>query len=346
LESSEVASAVDSLACDAPKAWLKRNLPYQNGLVVACNPVMKGICPGNQAAYILGSTAASRVASMYLVKYLTKDSHKLAATASAFALAMRETKRKPSVAEDAGTPRREAMHVLERTINSLSVTQELSGTQAAAIVLGHPAEMSSHKFASVYVDAATQFCAKWQMATISSEVDDDAVTDDDSVSGEAGEGQVESGGGDGDIEEAADDDLCASFGSSTAQIYTGANGEKVVIPQHIHYMYRSDALAALTLYEYVSYCWATNAKFRGGARHRCNQTSKEYAHPLFTRTPSVRDSRTNASDEDSNSTIRLFVASFWLQVGNGRRPCARSSKEKETEGRFGDSHNIPPLELS
>ena len=138
-------------------AWFKRVTPFLNGLISTFEQVLQGLLPGNQAAVLLGAIAQARSCMFYLGDYFTKDSHPLTSIASALLLARRKVEMYPSTAADTGTPERNALYLLQVLLNNINGKMEMSATQAAAIVLGHPAEICSHIFCPVYVTAAMTY---------------------------------------------------------------------------------------------------------------------------------------------------------------------------------------------
>jgi hypothetical protein len=119
--------------------WIARVLPMQQALVVPFNPVMVSVEPCNMACVPTGTTTGAKSCTFYQSKYSSKDSNPIAATASVLQMArqlqaaQQHVDAHPSVAEDAQTnPLRKAVHLLERTVNSLHSTMEISDQQVRA----------------------------------------------------------------------------------------------------------------------------------------------------------------------------------------------------------------------
>jgi hypothetical protein len=143
--------------------WIARVLPLQQALVVPFNPVMVSVEPCNMACVPTGTATGAKSCTYYQAKYSSKDSNPIAATASVLQMArqlqtaQQHIEAYPSVAEDAQiNPLRRAMHLLQRTVNSLHSTMEISDQQAALTCLGHAADQCSHKMWLVYVGAAVK----------------------------------------------------------------------------------------------------------------------------------------------------------------------------------------------
>jgi hypothetical protein len=126
--------------------WLNSVLPLQNGLVSAFNPEIMAVFACNQNFAITGSSVDAKDVTFYIAKYMQKDSHALAATASAFFLAQDHVQKFPSVAGDADTSLRKAQYLLTSTINRIEGAIELSQDQAANLALGFQADQCNWKF--------------------------------------------------------------------------------------------------------------------------------------------------------------------------------------------------------
>lgn len=240
---------------EASRRWVERNLPVQNGLVSPFNPTTMALLPGNQAAYPLGSAAQAKGALFYLLDYITKDSHPLSNSLTALTMARQHIEQYPSRAADTGSADRTALHLLQRLLNTITGMMELSATQAAALVLGHPAEMSSHGFCTVFVSAAEKFLretchvhtelddeeSEFAVTSDSDDDEDEAVTTSEQQWQEAEKTQP------GSAREALD--AAARQWDGGAVIYH-VDERKVPVPQHVHYAYRGAALQRYNLYEY------------------------------------------------------------------------------------------------
>jgi len=278
-------ASISPLPGERSRDWLQRVLPVQNGLVSAFNAVAMGLIPCNQAAVMLGGVAQAKAALFYLVDYLTKDSNGINNIGTALLLAQEHNAAHPSTAEDTGTETRTALYLLQRTINNLTASMELAATQAAAIVLGHPAELCSHAFTKVFVTPATDFIkSSHEHRDTSADADPfaDVPYDNLEVAGDGNAGESDDDWEDAECpaanlgldegqrraagviaQEAAESrsskraHLEAVLNGSgpdanpaLASVYTDIHGDRIAVQQHTHYAYRGQRLDHLNLTAY------------------------------------------------------------------------------------------------
>ena len=146
----------------------------------------------------------------------------------------------PSVADDAQTnPLRKSIHLLQRTVNSIHSTMEISDQQAAFTCLGHNADQASHKTWNVYVGAAITYLN----GVLPAQDDDDARDPSQSVPAhgwpDVPDNMVRDGAEDSD------------GGEGVAEVYVDASDQVHACSQHEHYARRGIELADMNLYEYA-----------------------------------------------------------------------------------------------
>ena len=134
--------------------WILSMLPFQNLLLSTFNCLAQGLFPGNQAAECMGTQVQAEAAFFYMMKYMTKEDMDLRHAMTALLQADEHVKKRPSIAADAGTPKRDAMYLMQSMLQKAAAFMEISDAQAVAIATGQPAELSSHSFATVSVTGA------------------------------------------------------------------------------------------------------------------------------------------------------------------------------------------------
>jgi hypothetical protein len=132
---------------------------------------------------------------------------------------------------------------------------ELSNTQAAAINIDHPAELSSHQFTNVFVDAALSYIKPLLKESLAANdddgdaecrggVDEDNDTADLKTADDYSTKQT-AASPDPHIEDAEGDDF------SSAPVYKNDKDEFVCVPQHINFACKSQKeFTSWCLYEY------------------------------------------------------------------------------------------------
>jgi hypothetical protein len=237
--------------------WLNSVLPMQNGLVSAFNPEIMAVFACNQNFAITGSSVDAKDVTFYLAKYMQKDSHALAATASAFFLAQEHVKKFHSVAPDEDTSLRKAQYLLTNTINMIEGAIELSQDQAANLALGFQADQCNLKFRYCYIGAATKYVQQLQQLEI--ETDEEICSDEeDEMSCFEAEDAGDVEADDASIRQSKDldeflekDERPGPKGDGSAEIYEGVSGN-VAVPMHVHYSHRGTQLQCMNFYEYCS----------------------------------------------------------------------------------------------
>jgi len=133
---------------------IRKLFQFRNSAVVQTSPTLANCLGTNTNALLLGSLEQAKAILFYLLKYITKDSVQLASTVSVIKYAQDKKKEYGSLAEDAGTVRRDGIHFLQIILNKLTGLKELSDTQAAAALLGMPSQETTCKTKYVFILAA------------------------------------------------------------------------------------------------------------------------------------------------------------------------------------------------
>jgi hypothetical protein len=160
-------------------------------------------------------------------------------------MARQHTITHPSVAPDAVdngdgfNPLRNATYLLQRTVNSIHSTMEISDQQAAYTCLGHNADQSSHQTWNVYVGAAIAYVN----GKLPAQEADDAP----------GQSQAELAFGwpdvpDDMVRDGAED---SDDAEGSAEVYVDASDVAHACAQHEHYALRGAELEEMNLYEYA-----------------------------------------------------------------------------------------------
>ena len=129
---------------------IHEKLPGRNGYVVCHNKILSSLMRCNTAVYSMTSLEASISITMYLTTYFTKKKAPIQQMLSTLCHARRHIEVHQSTAEDSGTTKRTLLHFLQRVLNSMDVTQEISDTQVAFSLCGGKSYFSSDIFS--YVD--------------------------------------------------------------------------------------------------------------------------------------------------------------------------------------------------
>jgi hypothetical protein len=121
-----------------------------NTNIATYNPVLS-LCTGSHNnTSLLGSEEQANAAVFYICPYLGKVKFPLQHSLSILNMNLDHIQKFPSTAEDTGTNKRTAKHVLQRTLNKMMLKMELSDFQVAADLLGLPCVIRSDQFA--YLD--------------------------------------------------------------------------------------------------------------------------------------------------------------------------------------------------
>ena len=135
-----------------------------------------------QAPYHLGSPSQAISATEYLSTYLSKNCATLNQSLALLCAAVDHAHDYPSSAADSGTQQRNAIHVVQRFVNSSSM--EVSDTWAAAYGLNESSFFSSHTFVTFnpydFVSAATKAWGAAHQDDNSDHSGGDSTGDDDS----------------------------------------------------------------------------------------------------------------------------------------------------------------------
>jgi hypothetical protein len=116
------------------KEKIRRAIVNRYESVVEVNDVITSLLASNTAVYLLGSNEQSKSILFYLLKYMTKDSVALANSITVINDTLNHIRRYPSTADDSGTDSRTLKYFLQRVINSLSSSIEVSATQATHLL--------------------------------------------------------------------------------------------------------------------------------------------------------------------------------------------------------------------
>ena len=128
-----------------------KTLENRNSVMVEFNKIVTALLGCNTNVAILGSEETGKSILCYLLKYVTKSNTGISHSASLILHARRTIEEFPSIAEDTGTPERNAMHLLNRVTNKISCAVEVSANMAALAILGGPTEFVSCSFFHVFV---------------------------------------------------------------------------------------------------------------------------------------------------------------------------------------------------
>ena len=104
----------------------------------------------------LGGTVQAINALFYLTGYLSKNPVKPTSWITCIIASLKSVYRTKSVAEDEGTPSRNAKFFLQKVLNRLNALAEITDTQAAMILLGHKSFQCSHRFAFCFQHEALE----------------------------------------------------------------------------------------------------------------------------------------------------------------------------------------------
>ena len=222
-----------------------------NARVTVYNEMLTVLLRCNVAPLMMGSRESSRAAAFYLVKYLTKDTVALNATLSLLVDAKRNVERFASTADDAeSNPHRKSTHFFQRAVNSY--VAEVCDTQAAALLLGHEASVTSERF--VYL-------ASWDAVDAAFDVRNEeppwlrSVSGGTELAGEEAEEEAdtvqigcETEWARERKEEAFDGMGCPGARKTWKDRY----GETVAVRTADHYQYRGEKLRAFNQMEYAA----------------------------------------------------------------------------------------------
>lgn len=98
-------------------------------MLVEFNELLSGLLNCNTAPYLLGSGRDAISQVYYLVKYTSKNNFELGECLGILRAAKLNADRTPSIAEDSGTKERNAMYLLSKVLNRVTLLQEYSSQQ-------------------------------------------------------------------------------------------------------------------------------------------------------------------------------------------------------------------------
>eukprot|EP01047_Picozoa_sp_COSAG01_P002785 COSAG01_NODE_76_length_28332_cov_298.876992_15_plen_2949_part_00 len=170
----------ERLGTEAGAEWLLEQCTAahcDNGVVAEYCAVLSAMLECNTAIYHLGAGTNAKAASTYFCKYQVKPQYDLNYDMLVvISTAMEDIRRKPSRADDTGTPGRTTKHLAQRIINTGA---ERSATEAAMICLGQKAEEAEDT--NTYVNAWDLCAEACKLAGVPclSAPDEQGQTDDD-----------------------------------------------------------------------------------------------------------------------------------------------------------------------
>lgn len=227
-----------------------------------------------------------------LVKYLTKDGNKVVNILPLLNAAYMEIARRPSIAEDTGTPQRASTHLLQRFLNKMTGHAEIAGQLATLALLRFPATLYSHEFWYVHIRPALASVVKVHNNMSNSILEYHSNAYDLSIDTTSRNVSIL------EVGDLQDCDLQVGFNpthaglddedeESSREIVRAANGIVLTTTQEEHYKYRSSVLEFMSLYVYAGVVVVV-AKNDGS-----NQTSSTPREQSTSRTPGGR--RRNAT---------------------------------------------------
>ena len=111
-------------------------------MTVEFNKIVSAMLGCNTNVSILGSEEQAKSTLCYILKYVTKPPTEITHSISLIHHVRQTIEEHPSVAEDSGTEKRTAMHLLNGVTNQISSTIEVSSSFASLAILG----ISNYKF--------------------------------------------------------------------------------------------------------------------------------------------------------------------------------------------------------
>lgn len=136
---------------------LSHEFKNANSHVTPYNYAVGACLSCNQAMIFLGNAEQCKSIIFYMIKYMVKDSTVLQNAAALLVHAFKHVHKFKSVAEDAGTPTRDAAYLVQRVVNSISGKIEVSDSLACASNLGLKSSIASHGTWLVYIGPAVSF---------------------------------------------------------------------------------------------------------------------------------------------------------------------------------------------
>ena len=243
---------------DRAVALVLRGDQEADGLQVETSLPMSNVLRCNVAVVPLGALSAALNALHYLTNYFSKRVYELANTLALIRTAQVSAVKFPSKADDMDEPDRKGKFLLNKILNRLSGSVEISDTQAAMSLLDNSSFVSTHHFWYVFAWAALEF-----QKTLHSVVGNDAsvsVHADDVSSADDSE-QSEDDDPRLFVDVDADPETHATGGPRP---YKKKDGTFVTVYQHDHYRWRGEAKdSPLMFLNLKEYCELTRVVPRG-----------------------------------------------------------------------------------
>jgi hypothetical protein len=245
LDVAELNARTEAVLRRLLKAWA--HIPCANSVLTCFNEVLTAVLQCNTAPYLLGSRESSRAAMFYLVKYLTKDSVALKGSLSTLVDAKKNIDRWKSTADDEGTDVRSAAQFLQRATNSYQA--EVHDTQAASLLLGFHAALSSERFVYSagwdYVRDGLEYQGK-PPRLFAHYVSDNMVGEAEDEE----EDMAEIGRDSEWAREKKENEFEGLGVPGTARVYQNEAGQNVPVKQSVNYRFRGRDLEHFNVQEY------------------------------------------------------------------------------------------------
>ena len=118
-----------------------------NGYVTAFNVTLSRLTSFHNNVILLGSMDQAMGAIFYICPYMGKKKLPLEESLTVLYNSLQHCQKYPSRAKDEGTQRRNAVYLLERTLNQMNLKMELSHYQVVAQLLNLPTLLTTEKYA-------------------------------------------------------------------------------------------------------------------------------------------------------------------------------------------------------
>ena len=146
--------AIGSLGFPGPESrvhWID----HRRNNAVDCNLVDGNLCLSaslgwNTSVNYIAAPGSAQSAIYYISKYMSKNPTGAKSILPLLYSAVSKRKLYPSLAEDAGSPKRSATHLTQIVLNLLNGGDECSDQMAASAVYNIPSFISSHSFTNLY----------------------------------------------------------------------------------------------------------------------------------------------------------------------------------------------------
>ena len=129
----------------------------RNEAVVSYNDIYTACLSCNTCIEFLGALEQAKSALFYLIDYINKNKVKLGHCLSIIREANEKRLAYPSQAEDKGTSFRDSKYLLNIIHNKLNGMIEIGDTQSAALLIGMPTQVNTHKTVFVFTQQAVAF---------------------------------------------------------------------------------------------------------------------------------------------------------------------------------------------